>query len=185
MRMQVKRVKDSRTKNILVHRIADIRGGVSVSSDGLGCDYLPEGAPLAYSGGKWHVLKVGYVTEQATGTTLKVAKPHNFTVGDVVLSEVDGKAADITKIAVGSAYDIITLSAALGTIEAGAAIVEAAAKQATSGAAVKYKATALNGTGQPFTANTNIITDAWVIGVIKSPKFPDAAKPEGIVKLPY
>ena len=44
--MTVNRRKDTRTPRVFIHKIADIRGGVSVATSELGSDYLPEGAVL-------------------------------------------------------------------------------------------------------------------------------------------
>ena len=45
--MQVNRRKDVRTPRVLMHRIADIRGGVSGKASELGGDFLYEGAVLS------------------------------------------------------------------------------------------------------------------------------------------
>ena len=44
MSMTVKRRKDTNTPRVFMHRVADIRGGVSVNVSELDCDYLPEQA---------------------------------------------------------------------------------------------------------------------------------------------
>lgn len=183
MVMTVKKTKDSRTKEYIMHRIADVRGGVSVATSELGGDYLAESTPLYFSGGKWHALKIARVAEKTTSTSVKVQKTHNLKVGDVLLMTVGEKAASVSKIDTSAkGYDIITLSAALGTINAGAVLVEAAEAQTTSGAALKHAVDALVGTGKPIEPNSNVITDAWLIGVINDVNFPDAALPKGFVK---
>ena len=183
MVMTVKKTKDSRTKEYIMHRIADVRGGVSVSTSELGGDYLAESTPLYFSGGKWHALKIARVVEKTTSTSVKVQKTHNLKVGDVLLMTVGEKASSVSKIDTSAkGYDIITLSAALGTINAGAVLVEAAEAQTTSGAALKHAVDALVGTGKPIEPNSNVITDAWLIGVINDVNFPDAALPKGFVK---
>ncbi len=77
------------------------------------------------------------------------------------------------------------MSAALGTLEAGAVLLEATAVQASTGSALKHAIDALNGTGNFFPPNSNVITDAWLIGVIKDPGFPADALPKGITKYPF
>ena len=66
--MTVKKTKGSRTKEYIMHRIADVRGGVSVATSELGGDYLAESTPLYFSGGKWHVLKIARVSEKTNST---------------------------------------------------------------------------------------------------------------------
>ena len=186
--MTVKRRKDSATRPIFAHKIADVRGGVSVATSDLAGNYLAEGAPLYYTGGKWHALKHARVAEKATATAtaVKVEKTHNLKIGDVLLATIGDKASSVTEIDTSnSSYDTITLSAALGTIEAGAVLLEAAAVQESTGSALKHTIDALNGTGNFFPPNSNVITDAWLIGVIKDPGFPADALPKGITKYPY
>lgn len=195
--MTVKRSKDSATRPIFVHKIADVRGGVSVATSDLAGNYLAEGAPLYYADGKWHALKYARVIEKSTTTDVKVEKMHNLKTGDVLLATIDnGSSGSVTKIDTSkSAYDTITLSAALGTLEAGAVLLEAGnaqeqAELSTQGmvvknATLKHTIDALNGTGSFFPPNSNVITDAWLIGVIKDPGFPEFALPKGIAKYPF
>lgn len=198
MAMTVKRRKDSATRPIFVHKIADVRGGVSVATSDLAGNYLAEGAPLYYTGGKWHALKYARVIEKSTTTAVKVEKTHNLKTGDVLLASIgdNSSSGSVTKIDTSkSAYDTITLSAALGTLEAGAVLLEAGtgleqAAEATQGlvekiVTLKHTIDALNGTGSFFPPNSNVITDAWLIGVIKDPGFPEFALPKGITKYPF
>lgn len=58
MGMTVRRVKDTRTKKVFMHKIADIRGGVAVKTSELGGDYIPEGTVLSQpDNGICHVVK--------------------------------------------------------------------------------------------------------------------------------
>lgn len=198
MAMTVKRRKDSATRPIFVHKIADVRGGVSVATSDLAGNYLAEGAPLYYTGGKWHALKYARVIEKSTTTAVKVEKTHNLKTGDVLLASIgdNSSSGSVTKIDTSkSAYDTITLSAALGTLEAGAVLLEAGTGQEQAAEAtpasveknvtLKHTIDALNGTGSFFPPNSNVITDAWLIGVIKDPGFPEFALPKGITKYPF
>ncbi len=186
MAMTVRRRKDSATRPVFVHKIADVRGGVSVVTSELGGNFLAEGAPLYYLGDKWHALKYARVTEQTTTTAVKVEKTHNLNVGDILLASIGDKASSVTKIDTSnSSYDTITLSAALGTLEAGAVLLEAAEAQTSTGGALKSTIDAINGTGNEIIPNSNVITDAWLIGVIKDPGFPKDALPKGITKYPF
>lgn len=187
MSMTVRKKRDVRTPHVFVHKVADIRGGVSVATSELGGNYLREGAVLsAPVGGVCHVVKTAEVASAVGGTDvkIKVKKFHNFKVGDFVMSE-PGKAADaITAIDTKNKdYDEITVATALGAIAVGKAIVEATAKGAAG--ALKYEPQSICGTGKEFANDSNVNVDAWVIGVTKGNPIPMAIvdKLKGIVNL--
>lgn len=167
--MTVQRRKDTRTPKVVVHRIADIRGGVSVNVTELGSDYLREGTVLsAPENGIAHVVKVAQVTAQvaADGTTITVKKGSQFKVNDFVLTQIGAKAAKITAIDdSGKDVDKITISAALGAIEIGGFIAEAKAETTGTDSELKYVPLAVAGTGKPIDQTTNLDVDAWLIGV--------------------
>ena len=174
--MTVHRRKDTRTPRVLMHKIADIRGGVSVNTSELGGDYLKEGSVLsAPVDGISHVVKVAEVVAEvaATAKTIKVKKGHNFKVNDFVLLDEKSVAAKITAIdeTTSSEYDSITISAALGAIAIGGSIAEAAAAS-TDGSALKYTPLAISGTGKPIVPKSNLDVDAWLIGVTKGNVLP-------------
>lgn len=186
MGMTVKRRKDVRTPLVMVHKVADIRGGVSVSASELGGNYLREGSVLsAPVEGITHVVKLGKVTEktEAEGTSIKIEKFHNFKTGDFILVELQGKASTILSIdSTAKGYDVVTVDKALGALEKGSYIVEAKAASEESGSELKYEPFALNGTGQEFDPKSNIATDAWIIGVTHNYALPSfiADKLKGI-----
>ncbi len=130
MSMTVKRRKDVRTPKVLMHKIADIRGGVSVNVSELGDDYLPEGAVLsAPVSGVCHVVKVAvaYEAAAADATTLKVKKGHNFQVNDIITPDAGGKSVKVTAIDKSNAsYDAFTIAEAVGAVALGAALTQAA-----------------------------------------------------------
>lgn len=175
MSMTVNRRRDTRTPRVLMHRVADIRGGVSVNVTELGGDYLKEGSPLsAPVDGICHVVKVAEVTEgvAATAKTIKVKKLHNFKKGDFVLLAENAVATEIADIdTTGKDTDTLTVKEALGTITAGACIVEAKEKS-TNASALKYVPFAIAGTGSAVVPNTNLNVDAWVIAVTKGNNLP-------------
>ena len=95
MAMTVQRRKDDRIPHVFVHKVADIRGGVSVKASELGGDYLHEGAVLsAPDNGVCHVVKVAKVVAAVSDndTTIKVKKGHNFAIGNVVMADENSKA---------------------------------------------------------------------------------------------
>lgn len=75
------------------------------------------------------VVKVGKVLTGGTTTAPRVAKGHNFVVGDLVMKiGVTGKAVNVSSIdRTNSEYDVITFSAALTGVAAGDFVQEAVA----------------------------------------------------------
>lgn len=179
MGMQVKRRKDVRTPRVLMHRIADIRGGVSVKASELGGDFLNEGAVLSAPDDKGlcHVVKIAQVTADvaASDKTIKVKKGHNLAKGDFIMNKVGSVAYVITEIDAESsaAYDTLTVGTALGAITKGDFIIEAAAESKTTTSALKYTPLAINGTGKLVDPTLNLDTDAWVVAVTKGNPLPD------------
>lgn len=176
MGMQVNRRKDVRTPRVLMHRIADIRGGVSVKASELGGDFLYEGAVLSAADekGLCHVVKIAHVVA-ATDKTIKVKKGHNFAKGDFIMTKVGGVAYDITAIDTegSKTFDTITVSTTLGEIPTDDFIIEAKAKSTTTTSELKYVPQSINGTGKPFTQKSNLDTDAWLFAVTKGNPLPD------------
>ena len=180
--MTVTRRKDTRTPRVFMHKTADIRGGVSVNVSELGGDFLNEGAVLsAPDNGICHVVKIAVLSAEATeaATDIKVNKGHNFKVGDFIMADEGGKAYAITSITTTEkTHDTIRVKTTLGVkIEKGGFIIEAAAESAAESAAgtskLKYTPLSLVGTGKPIVQNSNLDTDAWLIGVTKGNPLPE------------
>ena len=176
--MTVTRRKDTKTPRVFMHKIADIRGGVSVNVSELTQDFLPEGSILSVpSNGVSHVVKTATLQADATdsATEYKVLKGHNFKVGDVIMLATNAKAYAITGINTSnSAYDVLTVGTTLGLAASAGAFLMEAAEAGASGSAFKYQPQSLSGTGKPVVPNTNLDVDAWVIGVTKGHPLPDA-----------
>ena len=178
MGMTVRRRKDTRTPRVFMHKVADIRGGVSVKVSELGGDWLPEGAVLSApdAGGICHVVKIAVVAAvvEESGTAIKVKKLHNFKVGDYVMAGEGGVAYAITAIDTAGSkdYDTLTVGTTLGALSQGDFLMEAAAESTTTTSALKHVPLALVGTGKPVIEGTNLDTDAWVIGVTKGNPLP-------------
>ena len=181
MGMTVKKRKDVDTKRVIMHRIADIRGGVSVMITEINNrDFLPEGTVISApdTNAKCHVVKYAKLTANATNsaTELKVAKGHEFKVGDYVMAATGAKAYAISAIDTSNAsYDTITVGTTLGVaIAEGAYIFQAAAESASNTSAFKYIPAAITGTGVHVEAGDNVIVDAWVMAVTKGHALPAA-----------
>jgi len=179
MGMTVNRRKDTKTPKVLMHKVADIRGGVSVNVSELGGDYLREGAILsAPVDGICHVVKIAVVAADvdAADKTIKVAKFHNFKAGDFVMLDENSAAVKISSIDDSNkAYDTLTVATALGAISKGAQVVEASAASTAEAktSALKYVPLAVVGTGKRIEPKTNLDTDAWVIAVTKGNPVPE------------
>lgn len=177
MSMTVQRRKDTRVPRVFQHKVADIRGGVSVKISELGGDYLREGAVLsAPDNGICHVVKVAEVVAEvgASDTDIKVKKLHNFKVGDFVMTAEGGLAYAITAIDdSGKDYDTITVGTTLNAIAKGGFLIEAAAESASNTSKLKYTPLSLAGTGKPVVSGQNLDTDAWLIGVTKGNPLPE------------
>ena len=192
MSMTVKRKRDVDTPRVFMHKLADIRGGVSVAASELGGDFLREGAILsAPVNGITHVVKTAQVVAEVAefGKAIKVKKLHNFKVGDIITSALGKAAHAITAINdSGKEYDELTIGTAIGALAIGDVIVEAKAEatgETSSKSELKYEPQSVNGTGKPFDPKSNINTDAWVIGVTKGNICPAfiAEKLRGIINL--
>lgn len=172
--MTVTRRKDTRTPRVFMHKTADIRGGVSVKVSELGGDFLNEGAVLsAPDNGICHVVKIAVLSAEAieTETDIEVNKGHNFKVGDFIMADEGGKACAITSIiTTEKTHDTIKVKTALGVkIKKGGFIIESAAETSK----LKYTPLSLVGTGKPIVQNSNLDTDAWLIGVTKGNPLPE------------
>lgn len=126
--LKIDRKSDSRVIKAIVHRLADIPGGVTVSVADLGGDCILEATPL-YIGanGKYNVVKTGQVvTAYSSGTSLQIAKGHHFKVGDKIAPEDLSVHATILAIdkTTNTDKDVLTLAAAFdGTIAQYAKII--------------------------------------------------------------
>ena len=192
MSMTVKRKRDVDTPRVFMHKLADIRGGVSVAASELGGDFLREGAILSVPvNGITHVVKTAQVVAEVaeSGKAIKVKKLHNFKVGDIITSALGKAAHAITAINdSGKDSDELTIGTAIGALAIGDVIIEAKAEatgETSSKSELKYEPQSVNGTGKPFDPKSNINTDAWVIGVTKGNICPAfiAEKLRGIINL--
>lgn len=165
--LKIERKTDSRVNKAILHRVADIPGGVTVSVASLGGDTLQEGTPLCVgSNGLYEVVKTAaVVTAYASGTSLEVSKGSHFKVGDEIVDEagtVSGVIAAIDK-STNADKDVITLE-------------EAFAKGLAKGALIvldgQGNAIAIAGSNYTVKPNDNLFVDAWVIGVVREGNAP-------------
>lgn len=164
--LTITRKKDNRIVKCILHRVADIPGGVTVKVADLGGSALFEGTPLGKgANGLFQVVKTAQIITEAAdnATTYDVAKGHHFKVGDYFATDAcNGQ--QITAINKSdAAKDVITVGTTLGAkITAGTCAFESKSGEKTP----KYVPIAVAGTNHDVEPSTNLFVDAWVIGVI-------------------
>ena len=187
MSLTIKRAKDNRVVKCILHRIADIPGGVTVSVANLGGSSLFEGTPIGKGkNGAFEVCKTAQVITQAdvSAKTYEVAKGHHFKVGDrFATADCDGQA--ITAIDKSNpAKDIITVGTTLGAVvKAGTCAFE------SSGAnkILKVVPCAIAGSNEDVDEKSNLFVSAWVHAVVRESNAPivnDAIK-NGVKNVSY
>jgi hypothetical protein len=177
MAMTVKRRKNTRRPSVFLKKIADIPGGVCISTQGLeGVDFLPEGTPITRPiDGICYVIKHGGVGGYGGADNMLsiTGDIYNVQAGDVIHvyaeNVTDGV---ITVVFVDSATvsekngDILTLDKEISGLSGGE--YWSVVTQNPD----KNKAFALTGTGVAVKPDDNVITDAWVQGVTRIPNLP-------------
>jgi hypothetical protein len=115
---QISTSSDVKGRKNVLHRIADVPGGISMELASLVAGLIVnEGSPLAApSSGLRKLCKAAKVLTGTTTSALKVANgAHHFKVGDFVCTKIGGLASAIATITTSNGVDILNL---VGTIEA-------------------------------------------------------------------
>lgn len=173
MTMQVKRKKDNRVVKCILHRVADIPGGVTVQTASLGGKAVFEGTPLGKGeNGMYEVVKTATILTEANATAVayEVAKGHHFKVGDY-FSASGANGQKITNINKSdAAKDTITLEKTLGlVVKQGDVAVESVESKPD----LKVKPVTIAGSNYDVDPDgDNLWTDAWVIGVVRESNSP-------------
>lgn len=187
MSLTIKRAKDNRVVKCILHRIADIPGGVTVKTANLGGTALFEGTPIGKGkDGVFEVCKTAQVITQsdASAKTYEVAKGHHFKVGDrFATADCDGQT--ITAIDKSNpAKDVITVGTTLGAIvKVGTCAFESSGANKT----LKVIPVAIAGSNEDVDANSNLFVSAWVHAVVRESNAPivnDAIK-NGVKNVSY
>ena len=169
--LKITRKNDSRIVKSILHRIADIPGGVTVSIATLGGSYLHEGTPIGAqdtSTGLCKVVKTAKMVTQAAidATTYEVAKGHHFKVGDLFTEGVsNGKAITAIDKTTNTDKDVITLATTLGAVVAvGVVCYEAAGANTT----IAVTPVAIVGSNYDVESGEQLFVDAWLLAIVKS-----------------
>ena len=156
MSLTIKRAKDNRVVKCILHRIADIPGGVTVSVANLGGSSLFEGTPIGKGkNGAFEVCKTAQIITEADAAakTYEVAKGHHFKVGD----RFD------------TAKDVITVGTTLGAIvKVGTCAFESSGANKT----LKVVPCAIAGSNEDVEQGSNLFVSAWVHAVVRESNAP-------------
>ena len=177
--MTVKRRKDTKRPSVFLKKIADIPGGVCISTQGLeGVDFLPEGTPITRPiNGICYVIKHGRVIGYS-GADNKLCingDIYNVQAGDIINVYAETVINGVRTVAfVDSATisekdgNFLTLNKEISGLVSGGEYWSVVDPQNPD----KNKAFALTGTGVAVKPDDNVITDAWVQGVTRIPNLP-------------
>jgi len=192
MAMTVKRRKDTKRPSVFLKKIADIPGGVCISTQGLeGVDFLPEGTPITRPiDGICYVIKHGGVAGYNSAQNMLWINGdiYNVQAGDVINVYVETVINGVkTVVFVDSATvlekdnDTLTLDKEIPGLT-GYEYWSVVDSQNSD----KNKAFALTGTGVAIKPDDNVITDAWVQGVTRIPNLPPQFYDDlkGIINIP-
>ena len=164
--------KDKRVVKCVLHRTADIPGGVGVSTANLGGSALLEGTPIGKGkNGLYEVCKTAKILTKAenNATTYEVAKGHHFKVGDRFAAN-DCNGQTITAIdKTNAAKDIITVSETLGKV---VNVGDCAFESNGANTKLKVMPVAIAGSNEDVEQSSNLFVSAWVIGVVKEENAP-------------
>lgn len=168
--MTVQRKKQGAEKHPIMHRIADIRGGVGVKTSELGGEFIAEGTLVGFHSvdgtedGLYSIIPTARVIGKINAATYKVTKGNCFKLRDKVhgataydntdrplfggIQEIDRSHAE---------YDIIKLDDACD-FPVGMMLFEGTKPITPIG---------LCGTNTPFEADSNAQIDVWVAAVTR------------------
>lgn len=187
MSLTIKRAKDNRVVKCILHRIADIPGGVTVKTANLGGTALFEGTPIGKGkDGVFEVCKTAQIVTkaEANATAYEVAKGHHFKVGDRFATD-SCNGQSITAIDKSDATkDIITVGTTLGAVvNAGTCAFESSGANKT----LKVVPIAIAGSNEDVDEKSNLFVSAWVHAVVRESNAPivnDAIK-NGVKNVSY
>lgn len=185
--MYVRKSKDTKAPKVLMHKIADVRGGVSLDTSAMIGEVIMEGAIIATNAGKYVLLPTAKVVEAVTssGKVIKVAKNHGFKANDFVTAGENAVASKINTIdSSNKAYDVLNVATAIGALNIGDAVAGAKSATTSADSQFAFEPFAVAGTTKKVeSAKTDM--DAWVVGVTKNIVAPDSvvAKLKGIVNV--
>ena len=182
MAMTVKRRKDTKRPSVFLKKIADIPGGVCISTQGLeGVDFLPEGTPITRPiDGICYVIKAGGVVGYGGANNEKNmllinGDIYNVQVGDVIGIYKEVVTDGFKTVAFVDSATVLEKNGNTLTLDdniLGLSGHDEYWSVVDTQNPDKNKAFALTGTGVAVKPDDNVITDAWVQGVTRIPNLP-------------
>ena len=156
MSLTIKRAKDNRVVKCILHRIADIPGGVTVSVANLGGSSLFEGTPIGKGkNGAFEVCKTAQVITEADAA----AKTYEVANGQTITA-IDKS---------NPAKDVITVGTTLGAIvKVGTCAFESSGANKT----LKVVPCAIAGSNEDVEQGSNLFVSAWVHAVVRESNAP-------------
>jgi hypothetical protein len=172
--LKITRSNDSRVVKSILHRIADIPGGVTVSIATLGGASLVEGTPIGAQDGSTGLCKVVKTAKvvtiaNASAVTYEVAKGHHFKVGDFfTINSNNGKAITVIDKTTNADKDVITVGTTLG---AAVAVGDIAYEVTGANTTLAVNPVAIVGSNYDVLAGEQIFVDAWLFAVVREANF--------------
>lgn len=169
---------DVRVVKALLHRVADIPGGVTVSIATFGGTTLKEGTPIGApdpSTGLCLVAKTAEIITNATNTAVayEVTKGHQFKVGDYFSAgSASGQIITAIDKTTSTVKDTITVGTTLGTAITAGTIGAKAYQSTAVNQTPSVTPIALVGQNLDVVASDNLWVDAWLIAVVREANAP-------------
>ena len=178
MSLKITRSSDSRVVKALLHRVADIPGGVTVSIATFGGTALKEGTPIGApdpTTGLCLVVKTAEIITNAADDAVayEVAKGHHFKVGDYFSAgSASGQIITAIDKTTSTVKDTITVGTTLG-VAITAGTIGAKAYQSTGvNQTASVTPIAVVGQNLDVVASDNLFVDAWLIAVVRESNAP-------------
>lgn len=174
MALKITRSSDSRVVKAILHRIADVPGGVTVSVADIGGTVLKEGTPLAYAAadGMYHVTKTAKLVTAAAidAVTYEVEKGSHYKVGDRFATEgANGQLITAIDKTTNADKDIITVGTTLGVVIAAGVVTF---QSAAGNKVLAQVPTVIAGSNYDVVAGESLFCDAWALAVVRTGNAP-------------
>lgn len=170
--LSIKRGKDKGVIKCVLHRTADIPGGVGISTAKLGGSALLEGTPIGKGVDELYEVCKTVKTIAESGASPKklvVSKGHHFKEGDYIAAKGCNGAQIASIDKSNPEKDEITLKKPLGgSFLSGTCLYESAGETD----AIRVTPIAVAGSNEDVEQGANVFVSAWVIGVVREENAP-------------
>lgn len=170
--LSIKRGRDKDVIKCVLHRTADIPGGVGISTAKLGGSALLEGTPIGKGVDELYEVCKTVKTIAESGASPKklvVSKGHHFKEGDYIAAKGCNGAQIASIDKSNQEKDVITLKSPLGeSFLSGTCFYESAGETD----AIRVTPIAVAGSNEDVEQGANVFVSAWVIGVVREENAP-------------